>query len=349
MENLFKYAKKELSQDAFLLWVLSHARSENEDMRELARDFISFLTGKNDLDIAEIKLNPQWKCIDVVAEITLKNGDKFNIFIEDKTTSEEHNQLKTYNEKIGASKYCKEECFKIFYKTDMLDPDERQRVVDAKWKIIELDRIKEFWENCSSKNIIVNMYANRVVEIYDALQNEVIPDKEKYLDDRQLEMFMWKGFFLNKIINLKDKKIKPKFSDKCDAFVVKTNYQYTALAIKPKGRKDEIIPYIEIRDRDCVNGKYKAMILTYGMAENKKSIPENQWNTIQSAGEGTIFKKSPKGSTKQVLNTINEKHNGNADEFLELTNRCIDDYLKIMDAYFKLIEKTKDTEEVSNS
>lgn len=45
MENLFKYAKKELSQDAFLLWVLSHACSEDKAMRELARNFISFLTG----------------------------------------------------------------------------------------------------------------------------------------------------------------------------------------------------------------------------------------------------------------------------------------------------------------
>lgn len=320
MENLFKYAKKELSQDAFLLWMLSNACSEDETLKPLAAELISFLTGEKDLKIKDFKLNPQWEKIDIVAEVTLENNEEFYIFIEDKTTSNEHNQLEKYNEKINEiKKYREGKCFKRFYKTDWLNPAERQRVNDAKWEIIELDDIIRFWESRrSSDNLIVRMYADRIVEIYNALTTKDIPPSLP--NDKQLEMFMWKGFFVNKVI--------PTIEDKCDAYSVKTNYSYIALCVKPKGRQEESMPYLEIRDRDCANGKFKALLLTYGMSKDNKRIKE--WDDIQKHGNGTIFKKSPNNCTNQVLNTDNIKQE-NADDFIELVKNCINDYLVIME------------------
>lgn len=331
MENLFKYAKKELSQDAFLLWTLSHACSEDKAMREFSRNFISFLTGREnkDLNIEKIELKPQWEKVDILAEITLKSGENINIFIEDKTGSNEHNQLVRYNEKIAESKkYSSEKCVKIFYKIDMINADERQRVDEAGWKIIELDQLHNFWKDyCSSQNLVVKMYASRIVEMYNAFTTEDVP--REYPNDRRLEMFeredlrrlMWKGFFY---------KIISGFFDKCDARIIMTKYKYIALQIWPKGKKlkeRNDIPYIEIRDRDCREGKFKALILTYGMAENRKRI--DKWNAIQKAGEGTVFNKK-ESRTKQVLSTKPTTYKGYED-FLKLTEKCIEDYLKIME------------------
>ena len=44
-KNLFDYAKKELSQDGFLMWLIDSYNDENEEIRNVSRSFIEFLTG----------------------------------------------------------------------------------------------------------------------------------------------------------------------------------------------------------------------------------------------------------------------------------------------------------------
>lgn len=294
------------------------------------------------MDIINIELKPQWEKVDILAEITLKSGENINIFIEDETGSSEHNQLVTYNKTIAESKkYSSEKCVKIFYKTDMINADERQRVDEAGWKIIELDQLHNFWKDYrSSENLIVKMYASRIVEMYNAFTTEDFPREDP--NDRRLEMFeredliilMRKGFFY---------KIISGFFDKCDACIIMTKDKYIALEIWPKGKRSKgknDTPYIEIKDKVISEGKFRAEILTHGMSGTGERIDEDTWNAIQTAGEGTVF--NEKGSrTKQVLKTKDKKHNGNKKEFLKLTEKCIEDYLKIM-------EKTGYIETVSN-
>ncbi len=99
--NLFNYATSELSQDAFLLWLLDWAnpvyKDADEQLNAVAQEFVRFLLdkNKNDLQIESVKCYKQLKNIDVLAIV----NNVFAILIEDKTDTSEHdNQLTNYTQ-----------------------------------------------------------------------------------------------------------------------------------------------------------------------------------------------------------------------------------------------------------
>ena len=107
MKNLFEYATKELSQDAFLRWLVENwNESDDKELQKASRDFLSFLTNNeyDDLDFEKAKvvtfgqINHMDISIDVYPD---KNTSKHDIIvIEDKTGSNEHDQLTSYNKTI---------------------------------------------------------------------------------------------------------------------------------------------------------------------------------------------------------------------------------------------------------
>ena len=124
--NIFDIATKELSQDAFITWLLTFADNDNQqydkELNLCAKEFVSMLIKKqipnfND-PIDTVKAGRQWENIDIWAEV---NG-KYLIIIEDKTISSEHsNQLERYKE--IAEKWCSENKYEtpicIYLKTGM--------------------------------------------------------------------------------------------------------------------------------------------------------------------------------------------------------------------------------------
>lgn len=98
--NLFHFATSELSQDAFIAWLLTWANKEYEEidknLHACAVDFVRKLLNKDDYVVETVKVERQWEDVDVCAEI---NGEYF-ILIEDKKATKEHsNQLNRYLEK----------------------------------------------------------------------------------------------------------------------------------------------------------------------------------------------------------------------------------------------------------
>ena len=100
INNLFSYATSELSQDAFICWLLSHAREEGWDfckeIRECAIDFMKVILSskgfewKQSTRITDIK--KQYKNIDVLVEV-----GEIKVIIEDKTFTDTHNnQINRY-------------------------------------------------------------------------------------------------------------------------------------------------------------------------------------------------------------------------------------------------------------
>lgn len=110
MNNLFDYATKELSQDAFLRWLLESYNDEDlkEPVRFLLKEFCDL---KDDEQINNLETWAQWCSIDISVWIDT-NYRKIVLFIEDKAFSGEHNQLKTYNLKIDRTQ--DREIYKIF-------------------------------------------------------------------------------------------------------------------------------------------------------------------------------------------------------------------------------------------
>ncbi len=114
--NLFDYATSELSQDAFLLWLLNWANPfdqqkivlnyEQKCLHEAAQGFVRMLLDMpTDWPINSVKCYKQKYNIDVLAVV---NG-QYALIIEDKTDTKEHGkQIATYTEALK-----KDENFKI--------------------------------------------------------------------------------------------------------------------------------------------------------------------------------------------------------------------------------------------
>ena len=97
--NIFYHATKELSQDAFLAWLLEWADESNYQhnpaLSDTAKDFVRYLIGVNhEIEINSVEVRRQWKDIDITATI----NNEYFIIIEDKTNSGERDkQLERYD------------------------------------------------------------------------------------------------------------------------------------------------------------------------------------------------------------------------------------------------------------
>ena len=159
MKNLFDFATKELSQDAFLRWFF--ANYDDEQIGPIVVDFINcFSKGQFDGrkqfnlkygDITKLVSYAQVNDIDISIDFWCEKLFKGHrtIVIEDKTDSQEHNQLKDYNAAISKWNYgdlSPEECvYKIFYKTHVIGESEKKRVTEAKWTAFGINEINEFF------------------------------------------------------------------------------------------------------------------------------------------------------------------------------------------------------------
>ena len=113
--NIFKYATRELSQDAFLAWLINWINvpenDSNKEIKKLSKEFIQniikdktewvSLLNKNE-DFIEVTVEVQYHNIDVLLSIHNKKIDKYLIvIIEDKVQSLEHDsQIDRYKDTI---------------------------------------------------------------------------------------------------------------------------------------------------------------------------------------------------------------------------------------------------------
>lgn len=118
MKNIFDYATRELSQDAFLRWLFENF--DDTELKYAAGDLLNEFCAIDIQDIKDVNTTAQWCNIDISVWITLKDNSKAALFIEDKTYSEEHNQLDNYDNRISRCENEYARIYKIFYKTDII-------------------------------------------------------------------------------------------------------------------------------------------------------------------------------------------------------------------------------------
>lgn len=120
--NLFEFATSELSQDAFICWLISWAKPEmasfdselHEVGKRLLLKFYELAEKKAPDRFEKIEVNKQSKRIDIL--VTVNGTDK--IIIEDKTDTNEHSeQLRRYKDLIVAENPSLENIICIFFKT----------------------------------------------------------------------------------------------------------------------------------------------------------------------------------------------------------------------------------------
>lgn len=203
--NLFDYATSELSQDAYLCWLISwiNHKKDNKELYNVAHDFLELIfkrKGINNEKNFEIKkeIKRQDEHSDIY--ITLENG--YYIIIEDKINFDEHKsgkdgkpQLVTYKDRI-VNKYDienKKMIITVYYKTFDYDPTP----VSADVKITREDML-EILNKRNIDNVIYNDYRDKLQSIEDELNGRKTTPIIKWTDKNEK---LIRSFVVNNISN----------------------------------------------------------------------------------------------------------------------------------------------------
>lgn len=205
--NIFDIATKELSQDAFITWLLrfgdESCKKEDEQLNLCAKAFITALVKSQYPDfrdeIKTVQADRQWENIDVRGKV---NGEYF-IIIEDKTNTPEHSkQLERY--KKIASSHCLQKGYKlvcIYIKTGNESLADLQKITKKGFSVFDRKSILEILNKYSNiKNNIFSDYLERLSGL------EEKNNRFDKLDISKWKNTDWQGFyqFIERNLGLND-------------------------------------------------------------------------------------------------------------------------------------------------
>ena len=161
--NIFKFATKELSQDAFLCWSINWL-NENPDntLYQYGKEMLDLFLGDEKKEkYCDVKILRQYEKIDVLVMFKDENGSSHALIIEDKTNTSEHdNQMKKYENKLNdklksddsIKSYVNAKIHLAYVKTGiMYDYDLRMVVKGA--EVVDLDMLLEVVSKHAKKGI----------------------------------------------------------------------------------------------------------------------------------------------------------------------------------------------------
>ena len=311
MKNLFDYASKELSQDAFLRWLFENHDCENESVRNAFwRLFNNFtddkLKGKHITDLVTVA---QWKGIDVSIWFKV-DGVEHLIVIEDKTDSNMHsNQLARYTEQIAQHNSCwkehwnpqnhkliryvekDENIFKVFYKTNIVDSWEKEIVEKSGWKLYDIYLICELFADVRSSNEILDCYIEHIKKIHSDAKREKKPS--------EWNLVSWHSFF-------NDYQSYDCISKEKDIGCYKNEYYYIKFLVE--GHRGDM-PCLEVRSRDFKkdkdSGKWSIIVraVLYNLSHPANIEDIKLWQTsLEKNGFCPNYRKDP--SRHKQIGTI---------------------------------------------
>lgn len=169
--NIFKYATKELSQDAFIFWLLDHANPKYKNVDgglkkcalDLILEFFKLENKELPTNIEYFSLSKQYKNIDILLKI-----NNFSIIIEDKTGTNSHgDQLVRYRNLI-VSEVGEENVLAVFFKTH--DQSNYKKEIEDGFKIFSRDKLISILNSYEDINSdIFNNFKEYIMDI----ENEV--------------------------------------------------------------------------------------------------------------------------------------------------------------------------------
>ena len=252
--NLFKYATSELSQDAFISWLMSYAMPDakaDAGLRKCAiafiKEFVPKLANTPDDSIAVTELKLQYKKIDVLLTI----NDKYKVIIEDKTNTSEHDdQLGRYKKiLVKEDNIPADDLFCVYYKTGF-DSD-LSSVINAGYAIFDRPKILAIL-NANSKGITNDIFLD-YLDYYNNFDKEALQYKELPVNKWSWNMVLAFYNSLKKETNIDRSLLDGEF----DFEYVQNPYGgFYALWLFPKkqlkfGEETLFRPYIQIETRSC--------------------------------------------------------------------------------------------------
>ena len=195
--NIFEIATKELSQDAFITWLLKWAddscKNLDEDLHQCGKEFVSALIKKQNPNFSEsinkVEAKRQKEKIDVWAEV----NDKYLIIIEDKINGGQHSDQLTRYKEIAEEKWNgnnKEKPICIYLKTGN---ESEKSFKTAEEKGYSIFNRKDFIDLFDKFEQIKN---NIFVDFKDRMsQIEGLTNRYKTEKINEWKYFEWQGFY----------------------------------------------------------------------------------------------------------------------------------------------------------
>ncbi len=356
IKNIFDYATKELSQDAFLRWLLENYNCKNKKIREACYALLDLFGIKcEDDEIISIQTWAQWVRIDVLAEIKTLDGKNIVLAIEDKTNSSEHDQLEDYSKDID--KYYKKSkeqknkhwiIKKVFYKTALENKNDIAACKKNGWDTFFIDEIfkvfnDEKFDNTNSE--LLDFYVKHIRKLHKDL-TEISKDSMENWNYNNFYTYLDKTFVKNNT-NRKDKieyvmwgwrNIYPSMA------LIKMFDNHTRLSLEVVTRcKDEKNAYIKISTRKInkgnknkpeeeLNHSLKIVLKNYindnlyfDSDSNEPLISmANSKNQIAKSNELLDNKLSYSLSKEEFSNTLNDIFHW----FIKITNKELSEIVK---------------------
>lgn len=228
--NIFEFATKELSQDAFLCYLLEFSKEENKNYKDeytFANFFLRNILKKFSLnmEVKKLEIKKQYNNIDILLIL----NDEYYIIIEDKTfTSERKKQIISYKDKLkkilenDGVNFDEEKIYGLYFKIGdecLQGIEEKENTKGMNIKSLLRKEIINIFENYSGENIIFNDYISYIKGIQERTENFSKVDLRK-------EMFTWgevNGFY--NALDLEFKKLK---EEKILPEEIKFNWHYVA-------------------------------------------------------------------------------------------------------------------------
>ncbi len=314
-KNIFEFATKELSQDAFLRWLFENWNSAFEDVniasRELLRHFLGFPL-EVDMNITYVETLAQKGKIDVLIFCTVNNNN-YVIAIEDKTITTTHdNQLDRYAYYMNKNWDNKGKHIYILYKTNLLTEREKQEAIDAKWSTFDIKSIHRIFSNLKIdiKNHFLKDYVDYIESLYDDLATELPREIKDW------NMKNWYNFALTHKLKLPNN-FYTEFGN------YQNKYIYIAFLVETDFK---LFPYLEIRSRDFNAGSFIFRILIPDKKEKYTEVNVKKWK--ESINKSEMFK--VQNNAKQIgINKINDSVK-TIEELEILVLEYIGEYRKLM-------------------
>lgn len=169
--NLFNYATSELSQDAFLCWVLAHYNKQDKsEMCKLAEQFLIKILdlhgSKKEIPSKKIKIKQQEDKRDITiyfGEEKEKVSEKLVIFIEDKVDTDEHdNQIENYVESLNKKGFHLNNIIPVYFKTGYVS--NKKKIFSKKVSI----------EKKTHNIDVVNFIDSHIDHVFKTSKNDIV-------------------------------------------------------------------------------------------------------------------------------------------------------------------------------
>lgn len=186
LSNFFDFAKKELTQDGFLLWLFDNNK-RNKSIASVVHSLLHLFLGEQcPQDTSQIAFSTyaQYRGIDVILEFFI-GDEQYVLAIEDKTNSFLRNYLPSYSEIIQKRYPSCRHLIQIVFQTDYMIEIDRKEAERAGWLHFDIFEIDDALMSAYSSGESCEILANFVSHIRE---------KRKVLESGRGDVRKWGRF-----------------------------------------------------------------------------------------------------------------------------------------------------------